>query len=85
MKVGRDKISKPRLREFSYRDIFYDEDGWADATKYLPEDFDLITMKMKNGDYKSGWSIGNSWRGARLRKDDEVLYWKRKSDERETM
>ena len=65
-----------KQRKFGYRDIPFDQDGWADAKKYLPEDYDLMFLKTKDKTY-NGWSIGTKWDGKSIDSDAEVLYWKR--------
>lgn len=78
-KVGKtfikDKKSK-KDRKFSYKDIDYDPDKWADAKKFFPADFDLMLLKTKDKTY-SGWASGYKWDGYKHKKENEVLYWKR--------
>lgn len=78
MKVGRDYIEVVRRKKFDYRDVEFDADGWADAKKYLPADYDLMFLKVKDKKSVSGWHVGKKWDGLRLKKDDEILYWKKK-------
>lgn len=67
---------------YSYlKDVIYDIDGWADAKKFLPEDFDLVYMRLKRKRKIPGWINGLSWHGSRLRPNDEVLFWKRKEED----
>jgi len=76
MKVGVDKIKiGEKKRKFSYCNVKYDRNGWADASKYLPADYDLLFLKMKDGEIISGWSYGNKWDGLNLKVDHEVQYW----------
>jgi len=82
IKVGRDKIQVgEKVRKFSYRDIPFDPDGWADAKKYLPADYDLMFLNIKDKKSSCGWSVGNKWDGSKLENTDEILYWKKKPDE----
>lgn len=82
MKVGRDYIKVgQRERKFSYLDIKLDINGWADAKKYMPADYDLMFIKVRNKNISCGWSVGNKWDGLNLKKDDEIMYWKKKPDE----
>lgn len=67
---------------FTYRDVQYDIDGWADCARYLPEDFDLVFMRLKREKTIPGWISGRSWSGLRLKNDDVVLFWKRKDEEK---
>lgn len=54
----------------------YDVEGWADASKYLPSEFDLCELKT---DIKSdsGWHTGQVWDGLNIKENTKVLYWKR--------
>jgi len=82
MKVGRDYIKVgEKERKFSYRDIQFDPDGWADAKKFLPADYDLMFLKVKDQKNTYGWSVGNAWEGLKLQSTNEILYWKRKPEE----
>lgn len=82
-KVGKDKIQVgEKLRKLAYRDISFDNDGWVDAKEYVPTDYDIVFLNIKNKKISCGWSIGLKWYGLNLKEDDEVLYWKRKSDEK---
>lgn len=62
-------------RKFTYKDVEYDCDQWADAKKYMPADFDLVYMKTKNKIF-NGWAYVDSWDGAKISPEDEVLFWK---------
>lgn len=68
---------------FTYRDVKFDIDGWADSKEYLPDDFDLVYMKVEGRKTMPGWSIGTSWAGLRLKPTDQVVYWKRKPEEKD--
>lgn len=76
-KVGRfyENPNKP----FIYKDVIFDEDDWADASKYLPLDYDLCYCKGKHGTL-SGWHNGNTWDGSKITPDFEVLYWRMNYD-----
>ncbi len=74
-KVG--KFYENKKRPFSYIDIPY-ENGkkkWADASKYLPQEFDLCHCKTKDRTLP-GWYTGISWDGLNLKPQTEVLFWK---------
>ncbi|MEK7112992.1 MAG: hypothetical protein AAB875_06800 [Patescibacteria group bacterium] len=66
---------------FTYKDVKFDIDGWADSKEFLPEDYDLVYMKSEGRKTIPGWACGSSWNGLRYKKEDEVKYWKRKPDE----
>jgi len=76
------KVGKDYPVVFSYRDVKTDDDGWVDAAKYLPADFDLVYMKVEGKKTLSGWMSGNNWEGLRLKEGDKVLYWKRKPEDK---
>lgn len=73
IKVGVDKIA--------YHNLKYDANGWADASKYLPKDYDLVWMKIEHKRNKSGWINGKEWNAIGLKDSDVVLYWKRRREE----
>lgn len=79
------KTGKPKRVEvlYTYKDVFYDIDGWADVSKFLPDDYDLVYMKIDGKKTIPGWICGSSWQGLRLKAEDKVLYWKRKPEEKE--
>ena len=70
---------------YSYQDVEYDIDGWADASRFLPEDFDLVYMRLKRDKSIPGWFNGSSWTGLRLKSDDKVVFWKRKLEEKKDL
>ena len=78
IKVGA-KYAAPdgKNKYYRYPDVKRDEDGWADATKFLPADYDLCRLKIKDRKSISGWHKVNQWDGVFLKDGYEVLYWKR--------
>lgn len=89
IKVGVDRVpyvnkkGEDSLRYVTYADIHYDPDGWVDAEKYLPGDYDLVYLKIKDKFSKSGWIVGKRWDGLKVLEEDKVLYWKRKPEEKD--
>lgn len=71
------QIKSKNLCRYTYRDVIYDDKGWADTTKYLPLDYDLILAKDDRGHVYSGWYNGFSWDGKNLTEDHNILFWKR--------
>lgn len=67
---------------FQYKQVLY-LDGWADAQRYLPADYDLVLLKLDNGRVRAGWSTGCGWDGLKLQPEERVLYWKRKEHDDE--
>jgi len=66
--------------KYGYRDIHFDGDKWADAKKYIPEDYDLVLMRVNTGEVIPGWACGYKFEGLRLKPEHVVKYWKRKLD-----
>lgn len=80
LKVGRSKFVSPKNQQtyiLSYNDVEKDVDGWVDASKYLPIDFDLLIVKTKESSFPA-WSVGNHWDGVRVTDKTEVLFWKKR-------
>lgn len=75
-KVGVDKT-------LNYADIPVDEDGWADAKEFMPADYDLCLLKIKDKKTQSGWASGLNWDGLKVKDEDEVLYWKKQREPKE--
>lgn len=64
----------------TYTTVPKDYDGWVDASLYLPQDYDLILMRVDRKSYKCtfpGWWNGGSFDGAEYRDGDIVKLWKR--------
>lgn len=80
IKVGKDRISdyskKNGYRIANYKDVIYDFDDWVDANKFIPMDFDLVTLRSNNKEFK-GWSVGMSWDGYRHTGKEEILQWRK--------
>lgn len=68
---------------YTYKDVKYDIDGWVDCQLFLPDDYDLVYMKVDGKKTMAGWVSGSSWHGLKLKDGDKVLYWKRKPEEKE--
>mgnify|MGYP003566104828 CR=1 FL=1 len=71
------KVGREYPVVFSYDDVKKDMDGWVDAKKYLPADYDLVYMRREGKKTISGWTFGTNWEGLRLKDDDNILYWKK--------
>lgn len=82
IKIGTPKGTKINSKgqcvtvDYAYSDVTFDEDGWADAKLFMPGDFDLCHLKIKDKKTKPGWASGNKWDGLNVTLDDEILYWK---------
>lgn len=68
---------------YSYDDVLFDEDGWADAKQFIPIDFDLCELKVKGKKSHPGWVSGSKFDGLNIESGDEVLYWKKQKEPKE--
>lgn len=59
------------------------ENGWFDAQKYRPLQYELVLIKtdINTKRRKTGWWDGLRWEGFRLQKEESVLYWKPEKEE----
>ena len=67
-----------KTNSFVYNSTVFNEDGWADAKKYRPIPFDLVTIQTETGKNFIGWWNTLCWQGLRLRKQDHIKFWKRR-------
>lgn len=77
IKVGRD-LMQGTERKVAYKDVYANVNEWVNAKKYLPIDFDLVTIKLSNGDLTYGWTLGEKWQGVLITKGKQVIAWKKK-------
>ncbi len=69
-------LKKIGISPLWYDDIPYNRDGWADAKKYTPDNFDLV--KLDTGKrIVEGWYTGDEWYGLRLKSTEDVILWKK--------
>ena len=69
-----------KQKKFSYVEVEYDFDGWADASRFMPNDYDLCCCKLEKGT-KMGWAHGLDWEGYKIKPEDRILYWKKMKGE----
>lgn len=70
------KLGKKRLTR--YDEVEYDDDEWVDASRYMPADFDMMNLKVRDRErIMPGWATGKKWDGLNIKPDYQVLYWKR--------
>lgn len=69
-------LKKVGATKIGYTDIEYDCDGWVDAKRFAPAQFDLVRLKTQRHTI-NGWHTGEKWFSLRLRDIDNVLYWKK--------
>lgn len=75
--VGCDPKSR---KQITYADTGCDDDGWVDANKFVPVDFDLVLVRTDKDKTKPGWYCGQRWDGRRISSDEKILFWKRQMD-----
>lgn len=64
-----------RAKDIGYKSIKFDADKWADASEYLPMEFDLCYLKTNERTF-SGWHTGFCWDGLKIKPRENVLFWK---------
>lgn len=75
-RVGRSVTEDNRYPLHTYKSVIYDKDGWADASFYLPVEYDLVELKIDGKKDSKGWSTGSGWDGFTVNPDDKVLSWR---------
>ncbi len=70
-----------KQRKAGYKDVFFNYEGWANPNKYLPMEFDLVFVKLRDNPNTYAWINGKNWEGLRLKDDDIVIGWKRKIED----
>lgn len=80
---GLRKVGKFYAVEFENKDVRPEKNGWVDVKKYLPEDGELVDVRIGRKVIPA-WTSGNKWFGLKLKEKDVVKYWKfRPPEERE--
>lgn len=85
IKVGRPipeshRVGAKAQKKYMYRDVFFDTNGWAKVTDYLPLDFDLVYVMTDSGRSYAAWHTGQEWDGMKLTPEMKIVAWRR-SDE----
>lgn len=62
---------------FVYKVTQFDENGWADATKYKPIPYDMIYLQTNYERVVKGWWAEFFFDGLRLKPDEIVVKWKK--------
>jgi len=70
-----------KINKFCYTVTKFDEEGWAQADKASPIPFDLVTVITNKGKICTAWWNQNIWDGLHLKKDEQVIKWKRRKYE----
>jgi len=53
----------------------FDKEGWADAEKYKPIEYDLVELKDKQGKKQNGWWTGYHWDYG-IKKINTITHWR---------
>lgn len=89
-----ERQAKPKIKAFtirevdltplSYEEVKFDKEGWADASIYAPQRFDVVLLSVKTKEGKelqcNGWYKGGDWYSRKLGDKLKVLKWKMISD-----
>lgn len=67
----------------TYKSVEQDCDGWVDAKRFFPADYDLCQLKIKDKKSQTGWATGMKFDGLKVSSSDEVLYWKKQKEPKE--
>ena len=77
LKVGRDILPGHEKKKVGTKDVrTYDPDGWIDVDRYLPEDYDLVKVKLHNGNLRQAWMQKERWVSVGVKSTDKVTHWK---------
>ena len=66
-------------KSFTYKMCVTDCDGWVDASRFLPLDYDLVYARLEDKTI-AAWHAGRKWDGLHLKPGSNVKYWKKKED-----
>lgn len=68
-------------KQFSYRDVHAEDDGWVDVNRFLPADFDLCWLRLHDDKVMPGWHTGHYWDALNYKSHYIITAWKRKEEE----
>lgn len=80
LRVGHDRIrsANGKTSIATYDDVEYDQNGFADCTKYRPIEFDICVIKINNGKTFIGWWDGFQYYSGKLRNMTyKVTHWRK--------
>lgn len=77
MKVGKDFVQGTE-KKVAYKDVYKNVNEWVNASKYIPIDYDLVMVRLSNGDLTYGWAQGSTWQGVLITPETRVIAWKKK-------
>lgn len=66
--------------ELKFVEVPCNNQGWVDASQYLPEDYVMCRVELDDGTRRSAWHSGNKWDGAWIRESDQILFWKKENE-----
>lgn len=64
----------------NYTSVPKDLHGWIDASIFLPTPYDLCQVKCETNLVKNGWWVGSFWMGKNIKKEDKVMFWRRREE-----
>lgn len=59
----------------TYDDVITDDSGWVDPQYFLPEEFDLVLIKLSTQEKSFGWIENKDWFGKKLLPVGKVISW----------
>lgn len=77
MEVGRVYKINGKSQPFKYEWLHKDFDGWVDNQKFKPMKFDICLIRTSTNRTYPAWWTGDRWDGLRVKRNVEVIYWKR--------
>ena len=57
-----------------------DKHGFVKASKFKPNPYDLVQIRMTDNSCYSAWWTGERWDGGRIPKDKEVKDWRKMTE-----
>jgi hypothetical protein len=84
LQVGKDyyeSSGSKKKKVFANAQVLFDCDGWADVNRFLPRDFELVKVLLKNNKMKNGWFNISRWDGLKILPTDEVVAWRKINEE----
>lgn len=71
------KTPEGKSKKISYKHAIRDEEGWIDASRFLPEDFDMVEIKSDGLKQVFGWCMGKCWDGLYVKPKMKIKFWKK--------
>lgn len=65
---------------YTYRDVKYNAEKWANSAEYLPAEYDICILQLKDNIFKKGWHNGIGWDGLHVKHTDVIESWKKSNE-----